>query len=167
MAFSCVGPNASKAAGFLVRTFAVFPAFPWELEAVMPIKPATAKITDFETCFDVAPIASAEGPVIWAEVRIDYVLAGLKPSVTIRVPVPWTENETGEARKGRALRCARQLIDHACRAAGVSTTESDDSSVEEALASVTPSGMEGLAQELGLAHPTREPRRMRGHKADV
>jgi hypothetical protein len=160
-----LGANAPKTVGFLARTLPAFPRSHGEPEAAMAINPATAKITDFETCFDVAPVASAEGPVIWAEVRIDYVLAGLQPSVTIRVPVAWTEDETAEARKGRALRCARKMIDHACRAAGVGTAEADDSSVEEALASVTPSAMEGLAQELGLAQPTREPRRAR--KADA
>lgn len=85
----------------------------------MPIKPSAAKITDFETSFDAAPVTTAEGEVIWADVRIDYILAGLTPSVTIRNPVPWREGDTPEARKSMALRCARELIDHACIAAGI------------------------------------------------
>lgn len=135
----------------------------------MALKPSTAKITDFETSFDAVPVASAEGDVIWADVRIDYILSGLTPTVTIRVPVPWNEGDTPEERKSKALRCARQLIDHACRAAGVGAaeTETDDSRVEEILDAVTPTALEGLAQELGLATPTAKPRRQRATKADA
>ena len=135
----------------------------------MALKPSTAKITDFETSFDAVPVASAEGEVIWADVRIDYILSGLAPTVTIRVPVPWNERDTPEDRKSKALRCARQLIDHACRAAGVGAaeTEIDDSSVEEVLDAVTPTALEGLAQELGLATPTAKPHRQRATKADA
>ena len=74
----------------------------------MALKPSTAKITDFETSFDAVPVASEEGEVIWADVRIDYILSGLTPTVTIRVPIPWTESDTPEERKSKALRCARQ-----------------------------------------------------------
>jgi hypothetical protein len=43
----------------------------------MALKPSLAKITDFETSFDAVPVASVEGEVIWADVRIDYLLSGL------------------------------------------------------------------------------------------
>lgn len=135
----------------------------------MALKPSTAKITDFETSFDAVPVASAEGEVIWADVRIDYILLGLTPMVTIRVPVPWNAGETADERKSKALRCARQLIDHACRAAGVAAAESEinDSPVEEVLEAVTPTALEGIAQELGLAAPTATPRRQRATKTDA
>ena len=135
----------------------------------MAPKPSTATITDFETSFDAVPVASAEGEVIWADVRIDYILSGLTPTVTIRVPVPWNERDTPDERKSKALRCARQLIDHACRAAGVGAaeTEIDDNRVDEVLDAVTPTALEGIAQELGLAAPTSQPRRQRGPKAEV
>ena len=102
---------------------ALFRVFRATGDCAMALKPSTAKITDFETSFDAVPVASAEGEVIWADVRIDYILAGLAPTVTIRVPVPWSERDTPDERKSKALRCARQLIDHACRAAGVGAAE--------------------------------------------
>jgi hypothetical protein len=140
-----------------------------EPEIAMALKPSTAKITDFETSFDAVPVASAEGEIIWADVRIDYILSGLTPTVTIRVPLPWNERDRTEERKSKALRCARQLIDHACRAAGVGAAEmeADDSPVEEVLDAVTPTALEGIAQELGLAAPTATPRRQRATKADA
>ena len=135
----------------------------------MALKPSTAKITDFETRFDAIPVASEVGEVIWADVRIDYILSGLTPTVTIRVPVPWSERDTPEERKSKALRCARQLIDHACHAAGVGAAETgiDDSPVEEVLDAVTPTAFAGIAQELGLATPTAKPRRQRATKTDA
>ena len=135
----------------------------------MAPKPSTAKITDFETSFDAVPVASAEGEVIWADVRIDYILSGLTPTVIIRVPVPWNELDTSEERKSKALRCARQLIDHACRAAGVGAaeTEIDDTPVEEVLDADMPTALEGIAQELGLAKPTAKPRRQRVPNAEA
>jgi hypothetical protein len=111
------------------------------------IKPSTAKIADFETNFDAAPTASAEGEVLWADVRIDYRLSSLAPRVTIRVPVPWDPNESVAQRKAAALRCARELIDHACRAAGM-MTEAE-----------TGGALEGIAQELGLVPPKIAPSR--------
>jgi hypothetical protein len=129
----------------------------------MALKPATAKVTDFETSFDALPIATPDGEVLWADVRIDYILSGLKPCVTIRVPVPWSERDTVEERKASALRCARQLIDHACQAAGVRAQELDaEDSVAEVIDAATPSPLQGIAQELGLATPTSHPRRKRG-----
>lgn len=134
----------------------------------MALKPSTAKITDFETSFDAVPVASAEGEVIWADVRIDYILSGLTPTVTIRVPVPWIERDTPEERKSKALRCARQLIDHACRAAGVAAAETGIEGPEEnILGAVMPTALEGIAQELGLATPTATPRQQRATKADA
>lgn len=135
----------------------------------MALKPSTAKITDFETSFDAVPVPSPEGDVIWSDVRIDYILSGLTPSVTIRVPVPWNERETPDERKTNALRCARQLINHACRAAGVGAAEAeiDNSLVGEILDAVTPTALEGIAQELGLATPTSKPRRARLSNTDA
>ena len=132
-------------------------------------KLSTAKITNFETSFDAVPVASADGEVIWADVRIEYILGGLTPCVTIRVPVPYVERDSAEERKAKALRCARQLIDHACRASGVAATEPDaaDEGIGEALDAATPTMLEGVAQELGLATPTATPRRQRGSKADA
>ena len=126
-------------------------------------KPAAAKITDFETSFDAVPVPSTDGDVIWADVRIVYVLSGLAPSVTIRVPVPWSESETSEERKSKALRCARELIDHACRAAGVQAVDADveNGSVAEKLDAATPTVLEGIVQELGLAEPSAQPRKRR------
>jgi hypothetical protein len=137
-------------------------------EIAMALKPSTAKITDFETSFDAVPVTSPEGDVIWADIRIDYILSGLTPTVIIRVPVPWNELDTSEERKSKALRCARQLIDHACRAAGVGAeTEIDDTPAEEVLDAVMPTALEGIGQELGLAKPTAKPRRQRATKADA
>lgn len=124
-------------------------------------KPAAPRITDFETSFEAIPVPSADGDIIWADVRIDYILSGLTPSVTIRVPVPWSEQDTQEERKSNALRCARQLIDHACRAAGVPNAEPDpdQDAVADALDAATPTIVEGIVQELGLTSPTSQPRR--------
>lgn len=130
-------------------------------------KPAAPKITDFETAFDAVPVATVSGDVIWADIRIDYLLSGLTPSVVIRVPVPWRESDTVEERKGRALRCARELIDHACRAAGVSSTDIEDSSVGEEIDAAMPAAVEGIVQELGLAEPTAPPRGKKRSARDV
>jgi hypothetical protein len=129
-------------------------------EVSMPIKPSAAKITDFETSFDAAPVATAEGEVIWADVRIDYILAGLTPSVTIRIPVPWREGDTPEARKSMALRCARELIDHACIAAGIPSPPIPTPGFRDTIADALPA-LEGVAQELGLAEPSTQPKKMR------
>lgn len=125
----------------------------------MPLNHAAAKIADCETSLDAAPTSTPGGNIIWAEVRIAYLLAGLSPTVVIRVPVPWEAGETDDQRRGRALRCARELVDHACRAAGVRP--------ETVLAPVEPPGddlpavLEGVAQELGLAAPSARPRAKR------
>ena len=127
----------------------------------MPIKPAAAKITDLDTTIEAVPSDTPEGPIVWATVRIEYTLSGLAPLVTIRVPVPYKEGDSEMERRAEAIRCARQLIDHACRAAGVGAAEpetADDNSLENAIEAVTPSVLEGITQELGLAKPTRQPR---------
>jgi hypothetical protein len=118
------------------------------------------KITDFETSFDALPVATPSGEVLWADVRIDYVLpGGLAPQVTIRVPVPYSVNDTADLRRSKALRNARELIDHACRAAG--GVDSDDRT-REAGGQAGPdassdTGFQGIAQELGLTSPTTGP----------
>lgn len=121
------------------------------------LNPAAAKVTDLETSFDAIPVPSVAGEVIWADVQIDYLLSGLMPSVTIRVPVPWSERDTPEERKAKALRSARQLIEHACRAAGVIEPEAEKNVVEGILEAVTPPALAGLSQELGLARPKSRP----------
>jgi hypothetical protein len=40
-----------------------------------------------------------QGRNIWADVRINYILCGLTPMITIRVPVPWNERDTPEELK--------------------------------------------------------------------
>jgi len=123
----------------------------------MVLKPSISKITDYETSFDATPEATPDGEVIWADVRIDYILLGdLTPQVTIRVPVPWSLYETSEQRRSKALRNARELIDHACRASGIGPREPEveDDAVANAIGDDQPSILEGVAQELGLAQPT-------------
>lgn len=126
----------------------------------MALEPSTAKITDFETTFDAAPVAGPKGEIVWADVAIDYVLSGLFPRVIIRVPVPWRPNDTVDQRRSMALRCARELIDHACRASGIGTQEPDQDSMSiyDRIESMTPPVLEGAMQELGLATPTPRPK---------
>ncbi len=126
----------------------------------MAIKPSAAKVVDLDTAFDAAPMESAGGPIIWASVTIAYTLAGLSPTVTIRVPVPWRDGESPDQRRAQALRCARQLIEHACRAAGVvpQDAEPDTDTLDDVVEAITPSALEGVAQELGLSKPTTRPK---------
>ncbi len=84
----------------------------------MAFNPDSALVTDLDTAFDAVPTDGPDGPVLWATVKIEYVLSGLIPVVTIRVPVPYDPDEPEDRRRGKALRCARQLIDHACQVAG-------------------------------------------------
>ena len=126
----------------------------------MALKPATAKIVDLDTSVDVVPVQSREGPVVWATVKMEYTLAGLNPLVTICVPVPFKDGDTQDERRALALRCARQLIEHACRAAGVGPADNEPEEALEAIGEeIAPSALEGIAQELGLAEPTRAPKR--------
>lgn len=132
-------------------------------------KPATAKITDLDTTVEAVPTETPEGPIVWAAVRMEYTLSGLAPVVTIPVPVPWHVSVTDIERRAQALRCARRLIDHACRAADIGPVEPEveQNPVEEPIDAVAPSAFEGIAQELGLAKPTRQPSHHRGRKADA
>jgi hypothetical protein len=125
-----------------------------------PIKPATAKLIDLKTVLDPEPVPSREGPIVWATVTMEYTLAGLAPTVTISVPVPWLADETADERRAQALRAARQLIDHACRAAGIGPMEAADEPSESVIDAVTPPALEGLAQELGLGAKTPEDQRL-------
>ncbi len=126
----------------------------------MVLKPSTAKVVDLDAAFDAAPVESAEGPIVWATVTITYILAGLTPAVTIRVPVPWRDSESPDQRRAQALRCARQLIEHACRAAGVvpQDAEPDTDTMDDVIEAITPTALEGVAQELGLTKPTTRPK---------
>jgi len=123
----------------------------------MAQKLETATIVDFETSFDTQPVLSPEGEVVWADLRIDYILAGLTPTVTIRVPVPWDSRESVETRKSKALRCARELIDHACQASGAVAGEPAKTRSKGVIDDIAPA-LEGIAQELGLTKPTTCPR---------
>lgn len=134
-----------------------------EREVPMAFKPSAAKITDFETTFDVAPVTGLDGEVLWADVRIDYILSGFFPRVTIRVPIPWLPYETTDQRRSKALRCARELIDHACRASGIGpqVPEAADTTMTDLIESAMPSIVEGVSQELGLSAPTTWPKQKR------
>jgi hypothetical protein len=92
-------------------------------------------------------------------VTIGYTLAALNPTVSIRVPVPWNDSENPDQRRAQALRYARQLIEHACRAAGVGPQETNvaDDRIKNVIEGITPA-LQGVAQELGLATPTIEPK---------
>ena len=134
----------------------------------MALKPSTAKIIDLDTSVDVVPVETREGQVVWATVKMEYTLAGLNPTVTICVPVPFRDGDTQDERRAQALRCARGLIDHACRAAGVGPTEAEPEPLAESMVeTVEPSGLEGIAQELGLAEPTQAPKRARAAKTSA
>jgi hypothetical protein len=98
------------------------------------------------------------GPVLWADVEITYTLAGLEPSVVIRVPVPFEAGETEAQRKAHALRRARLLIDHACQAAGVAPEPAPAETIQDVIEQIVPPALEGVAQELGLAAPTTKPK---------
>lgn len=120
----------------------------------MVLKPSSAKVIDLSAAFDVGPEQSAEGPIVWATVRIVYSLQGLSPDIAIRVPVPWNAQDTQEQRYAQALRSARQLIEHACRAVGVAPAEAGSDLIEDVVEAITPAALEGVAQELGLASPS-------------
>ena len=99
----------------------------------MMLKVSGAKIVDLDVSLDATPVDTRLGPVVWASVTIQYTLAGLSPCVTIRVPLPWREGETTQDRRAEALRCARQLIDHACRATGAMPEEDEDRDMAPAI----------------------------------
>jgi hypothetical protein len=126
----------------------------------MQIKPDSAKVIDLSTRFETLPVDTEVGPVLWADVEITYTLAGLSPTVDIRVPVPFEARDSDAQRKSQALRNARLLIDHACQAAGVGRWEfaGRTKAMAESLDAAAPSVLEGIVQELGLASPTTKPR---------
>ena len=127
----------------------------------MEIKPDSAKVIDLSTRFETLPVDTEVGPVLWADVEITYTLAGLTPTVDIRVPVPFETRDSDAERKSQALRNARLLIDHACQAAGVGRSDfgSRIETIAETLDAAAPFVFEGIVQELGFASPTVKPRR--------
>jgi hypothetical protein len=111
-----------------------------------------AQVSDPSVSFDAEPVATPGGPVLWATVNITYLSEGTAPSVSIRVPLPWSGRDSAEEQKSEALRRARQLIDHACEASGMGGPAS-----REAPADPPGTLLEGLSQELGIALPTTKP----------
>jgi hypothetical protein len=130
----------------------------------MELRPNSAKVVDLATNFDQAPMDTPIGPILWATVRIAYTLAGLAPTVDIRVPIPFEASETETERRAQALRSARLLIDHACRAAGIVPEETSGDPVDALIADVVPSALEGVSQELGISEPTAGPKWARRSK---
>jgi hypothetical protein len=118
------------------------------------IKPNAAKVADLSTRFEAMPEHSEIGAILWADVEITYVMAGLNPTVAIRVPIPFKEGETDIERKRQALRNARLLIDHACQVGGVSSETPVSTKVQSAIEEMLPSSLLGITQELGLTPPT-------------
>jgi hypothetical protein len=123
----------------------------------MELKPNRAKVVDIETSLDAVPVETAVGPVLWATVRLDYVLAGMSPRLDIRVPIPYEAEQTDAERARQALRNARLLIDHACQSSGIQAEKSLN--VTQIVEQLIPTSVEGLAQELGLAKPATRPNR--------
>ena len=118
------------------------------------ITPNAAKVADLSTRFEALPEQTEIGPILWADVEITYVLAGLNPTVAIRVPIPFKEGEVDADRKRQALRNARLLIDHACQVGGVTTDAPVSTKVQDAIEEMLPASLKGVAQELGLTPPT-------------
>src|SRR3954471_6351345 len=98
------------------------------------LKITSARVVNLETSLDAVPIDTPAGPVQWAIVTIDYTLAGLAPSVMIRVPMAWEPEQSPEQRNAAALRCARQLIDHACKAFGTTAGEPAEGAAKDDVA---------------------------------
>ncbi len=123
------------------------------------LKITSARVVNLETTLDAVPVETPAGPVQWAIVTIDYTLAGLAPTVAIRVPMAWEPDQSPEQRNAAALRSARQLIDHACKAFGTTSDEPAEGpakdEVAKAIESALPPSLEGLTQELGLAAPAK------------
>jgi hypothetical protein len=116
----------------------------------MASKLPRAKITDLITTVDIEVFTSPAGPMVWGAVEISYASEGLRPQVTIKVPVPVVASQTDAQRRAEALRRARKLIDHACAAI---EPEPEEGGVREMV--------EGLAEELGVLPPTAAPKRAR------
>lgn len=120
------------------------------------IKPHTAKVADLSTRFEALPELTGIGPILWADVEITYVMAGLNPTVAIRVPILFKEGELDADRKRQALRNARLLIDHACQVSGVTTDAPVTTRVQDAIEEMLPASLQGISQELGLSPPMTE-----------
>jgi len=117
----------------------------------MELKPNSAKVVDVETSLDAVPVDTAVGPVLWATVRLDYLLAGMSPRLDIRVPIPYGAEQTDAERTRQALRNARLLIDHACQASGIQAEKPlDPTQIVEQL---IPTPLEGLSQQIGITNP--------------
>lgn len=125
--------------------------------SAMELKTNSAKVTDLSTRFETMPVETDAGPVLWADVEITYLLAGLAPTVAIRVPVPFVPGQTEAQRKSEALRQARLLIDHACQVAAIPSEKPVSHSMQETLEEMLPDSLQGVAQELGLTKPTTKP----------
>ena len=82
----------------------------------MSLDLSAAKLTDLTAYADREVVNAPSGRVIWMTVDLNYELSGLCPSVSIRVPVDYSEGESHDSRRQRAMRAARGLIDHACNA---------------------------------------------------
>ena len=126
--------------------------------SAIDLKPNSAQVVDLSTRFETLPVETEVGPILWADIQIAYTLAGLNPTVDIRVPVPFEAGETDAQRKAKALRSARLLIDHACQAAGVRADRPVSASLQEAIEGMIPTSLEGVAQELGLVRPSAKPK---------
>ena len=123
----------------------------------MAAKLPNAKITDLVVKVETGPVATPLGLITWASVEIRYLSGGVEPSVTIRVPVSWTDSESDADRQAQALRRARQLIDHAC----TSPALAGEPPAERA-GLLEGTALEGLSQELGITQPTTKPLKVRG-----
>jgi hypothetical protein len=122
------------------------------------IKPSLAKVADLSTRFEALPEQTEIGSILWADIEITYILAGLNPTVDIRVPIPFVEGQTDAERKRQALRNARSLIDHACQIGGVQADTPVTAKVQTALEEMLPASLQGIAQELRLTEAVSEPR---------
>src|ERR1700684_4437172 len=80
------------------------------------------KVTNLTASFDLVPVETGLGMVLWADVKVDYAWRQAAPSMVIRVPVPWEAGQTSSERYACALKLARQLIDHACVASEFAQT---------------------------------------------
>ena len=116
----------------------------------MKIKPNTAKLVDMQTRLDREAVHTPIGPVQWATVRLNYALAGLSPSLTIRVPIALDKPQSETERANQALRNARLVIDHACHQYGIASEEAGAAPVGKGS---LPEVLEGLTQELGITEP--------------
>jgi hypothetical protein len=112
----------------------------------------TATLINLQVTFDAQPLPVALGEIAWASVELTYSAVGVGAEIRIRVPIEWDANASDEAKRDLALRRARDLLDHACNAPGLSRAVSAKMEPAELT-----SPLEGLAQELGLGEPTAKP----------